>query len=234
MAASHHASPQTTAVQPAAPRLAGTFAWAVAGLALFGACAIALHAAHWGEWPRYLSLFHLGADGLLWDLGLVGLGLGSLALAFAIAAMAPGTRHGRFALAAMVAASIAVLVMVACPTDRQYNGDRPTTASGMVHDAAAVAAALLQGCAMVLAVRSARHDPAWAALVGRSHRWGATYLGVMGLWVGLEVTTTVAAASVLQRLVAGLGYLWSLRIGLRGLASFTPPSWALANRQSAP
>lgn len=234
MAASHHASPQNTAAAQPAPRLAGTFAWAVAGMVLFGACAVALHAAHWGEWPRYLSLFHLGADGLLWDLGLVGLGLGSLALAFAIAAMVPGTSYGRLALAAMVAASIAVLLMVACPTDRHFNGDRPTTASGMVHDGAAVAAALLQGCAMVLAVRVARRDPAWAVLVGRSHRWGATYLSVMGLWVGLEMTTTVAAASFLQRVVAGLGYLWSLRIGLRGLATFTPPSWALANRSGAP
>ena len=243
----------------------------LAGLTVFASCALALHVTHWGDWPRYLSLFVREADGLLWPIALVGLGGGALATTVALRDFAPapaaharsvstgssrgapaesltgllpgsltgsrgspaGSRTGfhtgshgtpaRLARMALACAAAAILLMVVFPTDRHYNGDQPTTMGGRIHDASALAAATLQGIAMACAAWAARRNREWRALAGRL-AWPCIYATVAAIWLVLEATTTVAAASLLQRVVVALGVVWLLRLNLNGLV-LAPAPW---------
>ena len=79
-------------MRPRALRPGLGLAIAIGSLLVFGVCAVILHMDHWGDNPRYLSLYALRGDGFLWPMALHGLGIGSLALSIGIDGALPGTR----------------------------------------------------------------------------------------------------------------------------------------------
>lgn len=201
---------------------------------MFGTCAVLLHIAYWGHNPRYLSLYVFRHYGFLWTLALMGLGIGSLALAMGLDDLLPRRRSARIGLMATASSAVFVLLMVVFPTDRIFVSDYPTTPGGWIHDSAAVCAVLVQALAMTFLVAAGRRDPAWKRIAGSSYAWPTTYVLVTAVWMFSDAALHVSAAAPLQRVVAGIGWVWMLLLAARAITTLTPHQHPRAALQPIP
>ena len=134
----------------------------LAGLSCFVATVVALH---WLQ-PQLnpvnevVSYYVHGAWGWLLTVGLIGLGIGSLALTIGVgrAVVGPGVRAGWWLLAIW---SIGVLLSGIFAADPPGNWDRPPSRAGMIHGNAALIAILTLPIAALVLARSFRHDLQW-------------------------------------------------------------------------
>lgn len=134
----------------------------LAGLSCFVVTVVPLHWLQPDLNPlnEAVSYYVHGARGWLLTVGLLGLGIGSLALTAGIAraVSGPGVRAGRWLL---VTWSIGVLFAGSFPADPPGNWDRPASIAGMIHGNAALVAILTLPIAAFVLARSFRRDVLW-------------------------------------------------------------------------
>jgi Protein of unknown function (DUF998) len=135
---------------------------ALVGLAGFVITTVALHFVQPGLNPRdaAVSYYVHGSLGWLLTIGLVGLGLGSLALTSALfpATQGPGARPGRWLVGTW---SVGVLLGGMFPADPAGHWDAPPSLAGMVHGNAAMVAFLVLPLGALFLAKSFRRDPQW-------------------------------------------------------------------------
>jgi hypothetical protein len=143
---------------------------AIASLGGIGCFTVAILALHWlqpGLDPldEAVSYYVHGAQGWLPTVGLIGLGLGSLALTAGLAQSVdgPGARVGCWCLAVW---SLGALLGGIFPTDPPGNWSKPPSTAGLIHGNAALLAFVALPVAAILLERALRHDPRWRRAVG--------------------------------------------------------------------
>jgi len=143
---------------------------AYAGLGGVGSLVVAVLLLHWlqpdlAPLDEAMSYYVHGAQGWLLTAGLLGLGLGSVALTagLATAAAGPGSRVGRWFLALW---SVGVLLAGIFPADPPGNWDKPLSRAGMIHGNAALVAFVALPVAALCLARSFRRDPQWRPCAG--------------------------------------------------------------------
>ena len=107
-----------------------------------------------------VSYYVHGAWGWLLTIGLLALGIGSLAVTAGVgrAVGGPGVRAGWWLLSIW---SIGVLLAGIIPADPPGHWDKPPSLAGMIHGNAALVAILTLPIAALVLARSFRHDPQW-------------------------------------------------------------------------
>ncbi|MHB8633832.1 MAG: DUF998 domain-containing protein [Thermoplasmatota archaeon] len=151
----------------------------------------------------------------MWDAGLASLACGLVLMGRGLRRLLPFHRDARWACRLLTAAGGAVALMVLFPTDE---GALPSSATGWIHDVAAIAAVAAQGAAMLLMVdagRGARGSPAWAAVAGRSWGWPACAVTLAFLWGFGDLTKWWPLSSVVQRLLAATMAGWLIAVAVR-------------------
>ena len=144
--------------------------FALAGIGCFVVSVLALHRLQPGLNPldQAVSYYVHGPHGWLLTVGLLGLGLGSLALTVGVTPTehGPRMRAGRCFLGIW---SVCVLLAGIFAADPPGHWDRPPSTSGMIHGGAAMTALFLAlPIAAWLLSRSFRHDVRWHWLSGLS------------------------------------------------------------------
>jgi hypothetical membrane protein len=148
------------AIQPGAvTKLART---ALVGLGLFTVTVVSLHFLQPDLKPldEAISYYVHGSHGWLLTVGLVGLGIASLAITLALVRTieGPGARPGRWFLAVW---GLGALLGGVFPADPPGQWDKPPTLAGMIHGNAALVAILALPVAALLLGRSFRRDARW-------------------------------------------------------------------------
>jgi hypothetical protein len=135
------------------------------GVGVFAAATLALHVVQPDLSPleAAVSYYVHGREGWLLRLGLMSLGLGSLALVIALSMQNTRSRIGLILLGAWSAGVIAGGVFAADPPG---NWDRPPSVSGAIHGLAAMIALAALPAAAVFLTRSFRRDARWRPLQG--------------------------------------------------------------------
>jgi hypothetical membrane protein len=140
-------------------------AFALAGIGCFVITALALHRLQPGLSPldQAVSYYVHGPHGWLLTVGLIGLGLGSLALTVGITLTerGPGMWAGRCFLGIW---SVCVMLGGIFAADPPGHWDKPPSTSGMIHGGVAIPAFLALPIAAWLLSRSFRHDVGWTRL----------------------------------------------------------------------
>jgi Protein of unknown function (DUF998) len=158
------------------------------GLAVFTSTTVALHFLQPALSARdeAVSYYVHGHHGWLLTLGLVALGLASVALTAALvpAVVGPGARPGLWLLGTW---SVGVLLGGTFPADPAGNWSAPPSLAGMIHGNAAMVAFLVLPIGALFLAKSFRRDPRWRA--------GA------GLLFGLAVATAVSLGLFFASLV---------------------------------
>lgn len=133
------------------------------GVAVFAAAILALHAVQPELSPleEAVSYYVHGRYGWLLTLGLLPLGLGSLALAIALSVQKARSRIGLILLGAW---SMGVIVGGIFAADPPGAWDQPPSASGTIHGIAAMIAFAALPAASVILTRSLRQDARWHPL----------------------------------------------------------------------
>ena len=132
------------------------------GLAIFVVAVVALHVVQPALSPNNdaVSYYVHGNHGWLLTIGLIALGIASLALTVVLgsATSGSGARPGRWFLGIW---SVGVLLGGVFPADPAGNWNAPASLPGMIHGNAAMVAFLALPVAALFLARSFRHDPAW-------------------------------------------------------------------------
>jgi hypothetical protein len=137
------------------------------GSVVFVAAVVALH----GLQPQLspmndaVSYYVHGAYGWLTTVGLIALGIGSLALTFAVAGWARG-RGGNIGVAALAVWGVGGLAAGIFSADPPGNWDQPPSLSGAVHGLAAMIAIASFPLAAVLLTRNLSRDHRWQRFRG--------------------------------------------------------------------
>jgi hypothetical protein len=112
-----------------------------------------------------MSYYVHGAAGWLLTLGLLGLGLGSLALTLGLW-RAPGVTTGKGGRWCLGVWSMGALLGAIFAADPPGQWDKPPSVSGSIHGGAAMIALVVFPIAAILLSRSLRSDVCWARLSG--------------------------------------------------------------------
>jgi hypothetical protein len=130
------------------------------GVAVFTAATLALHFVQADRSPLQVAISYYvhGRHGWLTTLGLLALGLGSLALTMALSVQRTRSRIGLILLGVWSAGVVVGGIFAADPPG---NWDRPPTASGAIHGLAAMIALAALPAAAVFLTRSFRQDARW-------------------------------------------------------------------------
>jgi hypothetical protein len=202
----------------------------LAGVAVFTLALLALHVVQpeLSALDEALSYYVHGHRGWLLTLGLLALGVGSLALAIALVLQRTRSRVGLFLLGVW---SVGVIVGGAFAADPPGNWDRPPSVSGAIHGLAAMIAFLALPAAAVFLTRSFRHEARWRPLQGTLNTLSvavvSSYVAFMGsltpalvrpgppIWLGLTERILIVACLAWLAVVA----LGLLRIDGTAIAS---------------
>jgi hypothetical protein len=133
------------------------------GVGVFTATTLALHVVQPELSPleEAVSYYVHGRQGWLLTLGLLSLGLGSLALVVALSVQKARSRIGLILLGTW---SVGVIAGGAFAADPPGNWDRPPSVSGTIHGLAAMIALAALPAAAVFLTRSFRRDARWSPL----------------------------------------------------------------------
>jgi hypothetical membrane protein len=133
------------------------------GVAVFAAAILALHVVQPKLSPlqEAVSYYVHGRRGWLLTLGLLPLGIGSLALAIALGVQKARRRTGLVLLATW---SVGVIVGGIFTADPPGSWDQPPSAAGTIHGIAAMIAFAALPAAAVILTRGFRHDARWHPL----------------------------------------------------------------------
>ncbi len=112
-----------------------------------------------------VSYYVHGAHGWLTTLGLISLGIGSLAITIAVAASTRGW-GGRIGVAALAVWSLGALLGGIFPADPPGNWDQPPSVSGAIHGLTAVIAIAAFPFAAVVLSRNFSRDHRWQPIQG--------------------------------------------------------------------
>jgi hypothetical protein len=160
------------------------------GVTVFTAGVLALHVAQPDMSPLEIavSFYVHGRHGWLLTLGLLALGLGSLALTIALSMRQVRSRIG---LILLVAWSVGVIAGGIFATDPPGNWDRHPSVTGAIHGLAAMVAFSALPAAAIFLTRSFRHDANWRRLQGT----------LDSLTIAVAVSYAVFMASLMPALV---------------------------------
>ena len=145
---------------PHSPAAARKLAYAAqGGVACFIVSFLALHVLQPELSPldQAMSYYVHGNQGWLTTVGLVSLGLGSLALTMAVAHSVRGS-GARAGIVCLAVWSVCVLLAGVFPADAPGNWDKPPTIDGAIHGFAALAGLVVFPAAAVLLSRALRRD----------------------------------------------------------------------------
>lgn len=194
----------------------------LAGLALFAGALAILHLLNLrdlAEHGRHVSNFAWMRGGWLWQAGLIGLGLGTLALVSGLRRTLDMAGPVTWALRALQVAGVAILAMVAFRTDRYLTPDSTYSFVGYLHDTSAVVSTFLLSWAMLLLVAASRVDPALHGVFGHSWLWPLASIGFALAWMLGDVTEYWPIAAFVQRAVILVNSAWLAVMGLRALST---------------
>jgi hypothetical protein len=228
-----------TRAGPDGPVLAGV---GVGLLALGSVLVLVLHVLppsnRVNPWTRTISEYALGANGWMFDLGVLALAAGSLAIVAALArARAVPARGGAVVFTALWAAG---LVMVVVFEKYDFAHGVHSGPSGLIHRAASLVAFLSLPVGALLATRGAgARNPGWRRPAARA-RWAALVscacLAPLVYAIGRGVLTDVAwwrvfPLGALERLIALSEVITMVTLGLwaRVARPATPARSALAD-----
>jgi Protein of unknown function (DUF998) len=204
-------------------------AWlGLSGCVVFTVAVIALHVIQPELSPLRdaVSYYVHGSCGWLTTLGLIALGIGSLAITIAVARSVLGP-YRQFGSAALAVWSLGALVAGVFPADPTGNWDQPPSTAGAIHGLAAVIAIVAFPLAAVALTRSVSRDHRLQSMQGVSRAVAAvvvmSFLAFMASLFPVFVTPgppfmlglterVMLAAYVAWLAVVAIGLLRSLRI----------------------
>jgi hypothetical protein len=193
----------------------------LAGVASFAVLLFLLHVLNWdglAEHGRHVSNFYWMRAGVLWNVGLVGLGGGLLLVVQGLEGTLPVRGPATWSFWTLRLAGVLILAMVVFPTDRYLTPDANTSLGGYIHDTCAVLSTFFICWSMLAMVAAARVDAAWRGIPGRSWLLPLGTIGLALAWMGGDVTEYWRVSSFVQRGVVAAMTAWVLMVGSRALS----------------
>lgn len=189
----------------------------LAGVLVFVAAVLLLHATASPRQPWHMSEFANTRFGALWAMGVLGFAAGGLALTLALRPALGGCFWRRIGLGMFWTASVGAFMLGIFPVDK--DADRPTL-QGVIHEEVGPPTFVLSGAAMVVLVPAFRAYRQW-----RPFAIASLSLGVLVTASALAYVAYthqgVAEAGVAQRIMVGLICTWFVMVGI-GLLRFKP------------